>query len=265
MVIEVPGEVAHDDLHRWFTLGQIKRLLALPCRVNMDSRTVLSCLPLAPAADGDDEETHRWLDTAAPPAPRLERIGLRALRGWRTDERVSSDDARGFSITGVRVRADCREVAGWDQPMVVATALGLVAFVTQRREDGLHVLVQACRGLGAVGGPLVGATVQRGAGSDLTATDDGSAFFEALVTSPPTGALRYDTVHAEEGGRFYHVKTVHRIVEIAPGEVIDCPPSHRWLSLPRLKRLVARGGVNIQARSLLACLHAIDDDGNEPA
>lgn len=45
MIIEVAGEVPVHDEFCWLTLGQIKRLLTIDNLVNMDARTVLSCIP----------------------------------------------------------------------------------------------------------------------------------------------------------------------------------------------------------------------------
>ena len=45
MVVEVEGDLPLHEGFCWLTLGQIKRLLRIPNLVNMDARTVLSCIP----------------------------------------------------------------------------------------------------------------------------------------------------------------------------------------------------------------------------
>jgi oxidase EvaA len=47
MIVEVAGEVPVHDEFCWLTLGQIKRLLTIDNLINMDARTVLSCIPFA--------------------------------------------------------------------------------------------------------------------------------------------------------------------------------------------------------------------------
>ncbi|MDQ4131330.1 MAG: NDP-hexose 2,3-dehydratase family protein, partial [Actinomycetota bacterium] len=47
MVVETDEEVAVGDRYCWMTLGHLKALLQMPYAVNMDARSVLSCLPLA--------------------------------------------------------------------------------------------------------------------------------------------------------------------------------------------------------------------------
>ncbi|MBN1978717.1 MAG: NDP-hexose 2,3-dehydratase family protein [Anaerolineae bacterium] len=45
MIIEIAEDVPPHDEFRWLTLGQIKQLLTVDNLVNMDARTVLSCIP----------------------------------------------------------------------------------------------------------------------------------------------------------------------------------------------------------------------------
>lgn len=47
MVVEVDGDIPLHEEFCWLTLGQIKQLLTIDNLVNMDSRTVLSCIPFA--------------------------------------------------------------------------------------------------------------------------------------------------------------------------------------------------------------------------
>lgn len=53
IVVEATGRVEPHDDFRWLTLGEILALLRLPHLVNMDTRTVLSCLPMEPPAGGE--------------------------------------------------------------------------------------------------------------------------------------------------------------------------------------------------------------------
>ena len=46
MIVEVTEDLPVHDRFCWLTLGQIKRLLAIDNLVNMDARTVISCIPI---------------------------------------------------------------------------------------------------------------------------------------------------------------------------------------------------------------------------
>ncbi|MFC5099025.1 NDP-hexose 2,3-dehydratase family protein [Amycolatopsis plumensis] len=89
MVVEVADhvEVGHDFC--WLTLGQINELLARDYVVNMDSRTVLSCLPAS--------SVPAWSrDATLPGAHR----STHALLRWLTERQVDSElDAQRVRLT----------------------------------------------------------------------------------------------------------------------------------------------------------------------
>ncbi|MYV59455.1 NDP-hexose 2,3-dehydratase, partial [Streptomyces sp. SID4931] len=70
--------------------------------------------------------------------------------------------------------------------------------------------------------------------------------------------ILYEAVHSEEGGRFLGADSRCLLVEAGdrgPGD--EAPSGYRWLTPGQLSRLVRRGHhVNVQARTLLACLNA---------
>ena len=56
MIIEVTDEIPVQDEFCWLTLGQLKQLLRIENVVNMDARTVLSCIPYV--AEGQSGDFH---------------------------------------------------------------------------------------------------------------------------------------------------------------------------------------------------------------
>jgi oxidase EvaA len=70
--------------------------------------------------------------------------------------------------------------------------------------------------------------------------------------------VHYDVRQSEEGGRFHRAVTRHMIVEVDPDFPLSTPPDFAWLTLAQLKRLIGSSyQVNIEARSLVTCLHAL--------
>ena len=65
-------------------------------------------------------------------------------------------------------------------------------------------------------------------------------------------------MHSEEGGRFLNAQSRYLIVEADEATApMTRPPGYRWVTPGQLTALVRHGHyVNVQARTLLACLHA---------
>jgi oxidase EvaA len=293
MVVEVAAELPVEDDHQWFTLGQIKRLLTVPNLVSMDARTVLSCIPLAErgscaggpsdlvdgarderAAIGDfplavldsmierqrarhsDDAVVGWLSELKSRCQlSIERVGLRELARWRRGEsEIAHDGGRYFQVMAVRVEANTREVRRWDQPLVRAVERGLIALIVKRIDGTLHALIQGKVEPGNLDAVLVGPTVQFGLGSErLTDRASWPPFVDVILNAPPR-SVRYSAVQSEEGGRFYHMENDYRIVEIESDELDDVPEDYFWITLRQLNDLLRYGFVNVEARSLAACL-----------
>lgn len=74
----------------------------------------------------------------------VERIPLQEVRHWvfGTDE-IYHEKRKYFSVIGVNVLIDNREVASWDQPLVKSAQEGIMAFIVKKINGVYHFLVQA--------------------------------------------------------------------------------------------------------------------------
>nr|WP_107058664.1 NDP-hexose 2,3-dehydratase family protein [Streptomyces rimosus] len=262
MIVEARGEVPLHEDFCWLTLGQLNALLHRDNVVNMDARTVLATLPTAYGRERalhSDTGLLSWFTARrARREMTAERVPLAALPGWsRTDTRITRDDGRFFDIVAVRVEADSREVARWTQPLVEPVGRGVCAFLTRTIDGVRHVLVSARAEGGFLDTVELGPTVQCTPGNHPGAARPP---YLDQVLGAGRERVRYEAVHAEEGGRFLNAEARYLIVETAegePGHELDPPDGFRWATPAQLTSLVRHGHyVNVQARTLLACLNA---------
>jgi oxidase EvaA len=279
--MEVDSDVEQHDDFIWLTLGEIFELLRKPNMVNMDARTVLSCLPMAAPLSPSGQagfraalrrsitaegaalmpltEGRSWL-TARKSGYTLttRQIPLNSVPGWERDaDEIRHRDGRYFTVLGVDVHATNREVASWRQPLLAPRGLGLVAFVVRRVDGVLHVLARADLRPGYRDTVELGPTVQCTPDNFADAPPERRPRYLDLVMSG-TGRVRYDVLQSEEGGRFFHAVTRHMVVEVDDELPLATPADFAWLTLAQLRSMVAASyQVNIEARSLQLCLHAM--------
>ena len=273
MVMEVTDDVEHHDDFIWLTLGQIHALLETPNVVNMDSRTVLSCLPLASEhthGEGDERalssslEISSWLTERKASYELTTRlVPLRSVVGWtRSRDEISHSTGRYFEIVGVEVHATNREARNWCQPLLAPHGSGLAAFVVRRIGGVLHVLARADLRPGYRDVVELGPTVQC-TPENFVDTPERRPEFLDLVLSDDV-VVRYDVVQSEEGGRFRRAVTRHLIVEVDEHAALSTTLDYMWVTLAQLEGLIRSSYlVNIEARSLFTCLHALSR-GREP-
>ncbi|MEU3020557.1 NDP-hexose 2,3-dehydratase family protein [Nocardiopsis sp. NPDC007018] len=273
----------HPDFH-WVTLRHLYALLHRDNLVNMDTRTVLGSVTLAPGpvTDGTDGFTasllrsysapdqggtarHGMTETLSWLADARTRLGwraldvpLRSLPGWsRTPDRVHDDAERDFRIIGVRVEAHNREVTSWTQPLLSPRGHGLSVFLVRSFDGVAHVLVQARPEPGLRDCLELAPTVQRPGGVNAAVPAEPDELLAEALTEDPS-RVRFDSLLSEEGGRFHHAQTRYRVVA-ASDALTDTPgPGWRWLTVHQLMALVRHGHyLNVEARSLLASLHGL--------
>ena len=293
MIVEVDEDLPVHERFCWMTLAQIKQLLRQPNLVNMDTRTVLACLPLlgrGPLEPGlaDDEcpelrigdlplgpfalelltsveDHHRpvhptrellhWLTALrSRHEMHLERRPLDQLDQWEAgDDAIRHVSGAHFSVIAVEVESGDREVRRWQQPMIEHHGQGLNGFLLQRVDGVLHFLVRACMYPGNRALFELGSTVSRSDADAQFGRPDVPPLLD-LFHDPPEEWIRYSAIQSEEGGRFHHYQNRYVILELPEGMAVEPSQTHRWMTLGQIQALLPHGYFNIEARNLLACL-----------
>ncbi|WP_035303785.1 NDP-hexose 2,3-dehydratase family protein [Actinokineospora inagensis] len=297
MVVLVDEPVEVLDGFCWLTLAQVHALLRLDDLINMDTRTVLCCFPFSSsgfdsaglndtvglnntAGDFRADLVH-GLDPGAPTAQsmaevlswiteartrhdvRVNEIPLNEVANWYWDDgRITHDSHMFFDVVGVGVEAVGREVGRWQQPMLEPRGLGLVAFLVRRIDGVPHVLMHAKVEPGYFDVVELAPTVQCTPETYEHLPAEARPPFLDEVLAAPAERIRFDAVHSEEGGRFLHARTRYVVIETDTTETADTEArsngDYRWLAPHQLATLLRHSHyLNVQARSVLACLHSL--------
>ncbi len=264
MIVEVGPEVEAGEDFAWLTLGQVHALLRQDNVVNMDARTVLSCLPdwrqdAAPGrAPHSDWEIRSWItrrraEHEVEAAP----IGLAETEGWhRTPDEVAHERGLYFRVVAVDVSSHRREVPAWSQPLLEPRGIGIAAFFMRRAGGVPQVLLRARAEPGFVDVVELGPTVQCVPGNyaHLPPADQPPYLREALARRD---GARYDVLLSEEGGRFLNAQSHYLITEVES----DFPvvsDEFRWVTPCQLDELLRYSHhVNVEARTLVAALRSL--------
>ena len=283
IIIRVEEEIPVLPSHKWMTLGQIKCLMRVDNLVNMDTRTVLSCIPCCKlnacqedfaqlpslfsdlslfrsVFEGDRNnhfpEIYQYINNYKMFAePRRRFVPLHELKGWKMeDERIFCEEAHPYQVIFCDITIEGREVKQWTQPLFEAMGIATFGLICCEQGGVLKFLVRAVPELGCFDGIELGPTVQREAvllpGNEDTAVD--RLFFERL--SQGKGVF-FDHLLSEEGGRFYHEQNRNVLMKIKEEELPELPEGYFLLDYRTLNELVqVNNTLNIQLRNLLSLL-----------
>lgn len=272
IVVLTDQDISAGEDFCWLTLGQLYELLAVDNLVSMDARTVLSCLPLGRGAGGargargggrgvhTTTEVLSWI--TAQQAEREVRntcIPLAEVKSWyRTDHELRHELGLYFSVIGVDVVDGSREVNAWAQPLIEPHGIGYSVLLVKRIGGVLHGLFNARAEPGYLNVVEVAPTVQCTPENYAHLPDEDQPPFLSYVLGAGQGRVLFDAELSEEGGRFYHARSRYLIIEV-PDDFPDAErPDFRWITLRQLGELLRHPHyVNVQARTLVACLRAL--------
>ena len=289
MIVLLEESFKNDDPDFiWVSLAQLKKLLTMDNIVNMDTRTVISCLSSFcegslllnrneidtksdvrvlnyndssyPAYIYTDIELINWVSSLKFRYFMLKNlIPLRQLESWTLDaESLSHKQGKFFEVQAYRIHCTSREVSGWCQPLFSDTKHGLVAFIITKHEGEVFFLVNAKLEPGSLDtvdlSPTVSVSDYRNYQADNT-----PAFLMDCINSAPEFIL-YDTLQSEEGGRFYQVQNRYMLVYKEGGRDLEINDDFKLFSFSQVCSFLKHGYFNIEARSLIAAIDIFSEN-----
>jgi len=273
IVVQIPEneEIELTPNFRWATLKQIKQLCRIDNIINMDTRSVVSCISSETAYCnglflGEEDSSSLCSDEFV-----LQNMSFARFKNdeesklvplydlssagsdWKYDgAEIKRKDEQYFKIIGVKVRAGNREVKEWSQPLSQQTSIGLCGFIAKEINGIIHFLAKMRVEAGARDILELGPTVQ-GSAFDVKKQRYQAWFFEEDIN--PNKVL-FKTLQSEEGGRFYHDQNIYTVRLVDKSfSVNPSSPNYIWLTLPQMKRLLNYSNmINVEARSLIAII-----------
>lgn len=282
IIIRVDDDIEVLPSYRWMTLGTIKKLMKIDNLVNMDTRTVLSCIPYSQydLSDSDRQELSKaftdktlfesmfgsndFADTV-----RVFRyindyrmlhscenqiVSLKKLSSWNfTDGGIVHKKGYPFKVIFCDIEIEGREVTHWTQPLFQAEGKAVFGLITAVIDGKLRFLVQAKPEAGCFDGIELAPTVQlEAAVPEDNYSDMDRLFFRLLENG---AEIRNDVILSEEGGRFYHEENRNIVLRVSPEQTGELPDGYFWLDYKTLNTMVQFNNVlNIQLRNLLSII-----------
>ena len=275
VILMVKKQLEEPKTHRWMTLAQIKELMRYDNLVNMDTRTVLSCIPyVLLGTEGDvpfknksyfhktagslDRQTiiniySRINNFKMFEKGKIERVPLFSLKEWRMEQNEFRH--RGefpFKMIFCNIAIEGREVSCWRQPLFAAT--GIATFGLLCCDDGgiLKFLVKIKPEVGCFDSVEIGPTIQQEVGAGVT-EDVVYHLFQSKLRNKD--GILADVLLSEEGGRFYQEQNRNVIIKMKKEELANLPADYIWSDYGTLNILTQINNcLNIQLRNLLSIL-----------
>lgn len=285
IIIRVEEDVPVLPSHRWMTLGQIKRFMREDNLVNMDTRTVLSCIPFSRlkaleqeremlesgfgdkalfrsvfTGDGENRlpEIYQYINDLKMFSEGVRQfVPLHELRDWKMERgEFVCKRPWPFKVVFCDISIEGREVRHWTQPLFEAEGKATFGLFCCEEDGVLKFVVKAMPEAGCFDTAELGPTVQREAVP--IGPQERNALDELFDIRLQTGeGILFDHLLSEEGGRFYHEQNRNVLLRVQREELPELPKGYFLLSYKTLNELVqVNNTLNIQLRNLLSLLEA---------
>lgn len=271
MIILVDEDVKAEERFCWMTLPQLKELMREKNLVNMDTRTVLSCLPYI--------EQNPHLKIERPEFRRsvcysgyiqeivdvfhkinnykmfcdntLDIVRLDELDSWMMDERgIRCRHEYPYQVIYCDIEIEGREVKKWMQPLFKANGKAMFGLIYTVDNGVMKFLIKLQPEIGCFDHVELGPTIQKE--SNELMEDPIEILFEKNLMM---GRTEFDTILSEEGGRFYHEENRNIVMNVSKEELGDIPSHYHLLTYAALNHLnMINNCLNIQLRNLLSTL-----------
>lgn len=282
MIMIVDEEFEIHSNFRWMTLGQIKKLMEVDNLVNMDTRTVLSGIPLITFGLDDAEKEELgglFTDQAlfnsifhSNPQDnlpwiyqrlnnykmfrdiKLATVPLNQLVDWKVDEYgITCKKQADFMVRYYDIEISGREVQHWSQPLFKAIGMATFGLLSRVKDGKRQYLVKIKPEIGSFDKAEIGPSVQWEPTHYLYNDNEVEKVFRKHYENKR--GIMIDVILSEEGGRFYHEQNNNVIIEIDPVELEVLPEEYIWVEYATLNYLVqVNNCLNIQLRNLLALI-----------
>ena len=282
IIIMVDEEIEVLPSHKWMTLGQIKECMKIDNLVNMDTRTVLSCIPYS-VQDMDtdmrkkveelfeDKALYRSMfemntfqnvhevfnkinDYKMYEDNEIRLVPLKELRSWSLDKyEIVCKNPYDFKVIYCYIEIEGREVKNWEQPLVEALGISVLGTFTSVIDGVRKFLVCLKPEIGCFDSVELGPVVQLEPSNPRNNLNDIEKLF--LDKLEKNENVKKDVLLSEEGGRFYHEQNRNVLIEIDEKELNDLPDNYCWMDYATLNKMVQFNNyLNIQLRNLLSLL-----------
>ena len=261
IITYVSKRIDLNEKFRWFSKIEIFNLLREKNLINMDTLSVFSSFIKKKKVDfplNNQKILNKWKNSLIKKYYLKNKIiNLRSIKDWSlTKNKISHKKNNYFSIIGIKVKTNKREVSRWSQPIIIGSKMAFAGFLIKKFQNTNHYLCRFILKPGSKAGTF-SCTVNTSRFSGYKKSKDLTNFQKKLISEYFINSkdIVYDNILSDEGGRFYHSQIKYMACKLDKYHNIELPESYIWLSQNQMINLIYKQKIDIEARLLFGILN----------
>ena len=248
----------------WFSLSELIKMISKKNLLNMDTLSVISSHIRLNKIDkpiNSKKFIKEWFEKKDKIFfLKSKIIPLSQLKDWIYDSKkiVHKNDDH-FSVIGIKVKTNKREVNNWCQPILKGKNLALIGFIIKKKDNTNHYLCRYILKPGLKKSVLT-STVNTANIKKFNKDKNLSLIQKKLIkrfflNKKFDKSKIYDNIMSDEGGRFYHSEIRYMGLHIDESLGIKLTKNYIWISQNQMIDMIKNKRFDIEGRLLFGCLN----------
>ena len=186
-------------------------------------------------------------------------IPIKSLKDWKiSNNKISHKNEKHFSIIGVNVKTNKREVKEWNQPLIKGKKLAMAGFLLKKINNTNHYLCIYILKPG-LNKSAITCTVNTSDIKNYKKNKILTVFQKKLIKNflkkKNKDELIYDNIISDEGGRFFHCEIRNIVILLKENINLKLPETYFWVSQNQMIKMIKDKRIDIEARLLFGCIN----------
>ena len=263
-LINIKKKVKVLNNYFWLNKTDIKELVKKRSVLNMDTISVFSTFLKKEKEDNplnSQNKIYKWISKK----DKLYRLKtkikpINSLQDWKvTNEKIIHKRKNHFSVIGINIKTNKREIKEWDQPIIKGKKLAFVGFVICQFNKTNHYLCRYNKKPGLKTSTL-SCSINTSDINSYKKIHTLSVFQKKLLNNllmkkNKKFKIVYDNILSDEGGRFYNCEIKYKALLVNKNFNIKLPEDYIWISQNQMIKMIKRKKIDIEARLLFGCIN----------
>ena len=263
-LVETTKSIKIFDNFYWFNKKDLTKLVKIKSILNMDTISVFSTFISKNKIDTpliNMQKINKWIKIKDKAFNLKIKIKpLANLKNWIVkNDSITHKKNKHFSVIGININANKREVKVWDQPIIKGKEMAFAGYLIKEFNKTNHYLCRYNKKPGLKKSTL-SCSVNTSDLKNYNSSNNLENFEKKILKDFFLNKKKkyksiYDNILSDEGGRFFNCEIRYKALQINNNTKIKIPHNYIWISQNQMIEMISKKKIDIEARLLFGCIN----------
>ncbi len=263
-LVETTKSIKIFDNFYWFNKKDLTKLVKIKSILNMDTISVLSSFISKNKIDTpliNMQKINKWIKIKDKAFNlKINIKPLANLKNWIVkNDSINHKKNKHFSVIGININANKREVKEWDQPIIKGKEMAFAGYLIKEFNKTNHYLCRYNKKPGLKKSTL-SCSVNTSDLKNYNSSNNLENFEKKILKDFFLNKKKklksiYDNILSDEGGRFFNCEIRYKALQLNNNTKIKIPHNYIWISQNQMIEMISKKKIDIEARLLFGCIN----------